>query len=370
MKRFFSFLLCLVLLFSLCGCSLSPGSEENDLGDLIDLYLEDVLTSGNPSSTVLLDPVTGMAFNYLTGNFDLAPDRVGLRPACVSVNNRIDSLPQSGISKADVIVEIETEGGITRLMCLFSDYRDVEKIGSVRSLRDQFIEVIFPVDPIIVHIGTSIFADAMLQTHNLNTIDGGWVPSVYFRDPTRTGSYIWEHTAMTTGDRIARAIEDAKIDERSGMTIDSYFNFIPPDEVYLPASGTASAIQFRLSITTTYEGDFRYDPVTNKYLKYECNREHYDQYYDQQLAFDNVFIVFADFSNRTGTELIEVHYQNGGRGVYLSNGRYEEVVWTKGDYATPIEFWRADGSPLPVNTGQSIICVARSEYYDTINVTP
>lgn len=367
MKKILALMLSIILLLSLGGCA-ALELEEGANG--VDLDLQDNLSGGNlPHDVANIDPVSGLAYNYLTGVYDLAPDRAGLRPICISVNNRVDSLPQSGISKADLIVEIETEGGIPRLMCLYADYRTADKVGSVRSLRDQFIEVIYPVDPIILHVGTSIFADEMLQIHNINTIDCGWVPSASFRDPTRVGSYIWEHTMMTSPKYIAQGIEDAKIDEVSGMTIDAYFNFVQNGDIYTPQGGTASAVEYRLSIETTYEGDFRYDAATGKYLKYECNRAHYDQYYDQQLAFDNVFVLFADFTMRRGTYLVEVHYQNGGRGYYFSQGKYEEITWTKGDYATPLEFWRADGSPLPVNTGQSIITVSRTEYYNTVSIS-
>ena len=57
------------------------------------------------------------------------------RPVAVMINNIGEAMPQSGIGQADVIYEMIVEGGITRLMAVFSDYSGLEKIGPVRSAR-------------------------------------------------------------------------------------------------------------------------------------------------------------------------------------------------------------------------------------------
>ena len=49
------------------------------------------------------------------------------------------ALPQSGIANAEVVYEAPVEGGITRLMGIFEDYQDVERIGSVRSCRNYYV---------------------------------------------------------------------------------------------------------------------------------------------------------------------------------------------------------------------------------------
>ena len=57
------------------------------------------------------------------------------RPLCIMINNIVDAMPQSGISQADITYEMLVEGGITRYMCVFKDYSNLEKLGPVRSAR-------------------------------------------------------------------------------------------------------------------------------------------------------------------------------------------------------------------------------------------
>ena len=58
------------------------------------------------------------------------------RPMAIMLNNIYDACPQAGIEEAGIVYEAPVEGGLTRLMGIFEDYRGMEKIGSVRSCRD------------------------------------------------------------------------------------------------------------------------------------------------------------------------------------------------------------------------------------------
>ena len=63
-------------------------------------------------------------------------------------------MPQSGISQADIIYEAVTEGGVTRLMALYSNLSKVPYVGPVRSARTQFVEMMLPLNAVYVHIGS------------------------------------------------------------------------------------------------------------------------------------------------------------------------------------------------------------------------
>lgn len=74
----------------------------------------------------------GMARSYLTGEW-IDEDLADRKPVAIMIGNTNDALPQYGVSRADVVYEVPAEGGITRLMPIFQDYSDIDKIGSVRS---------------------------------------------------------------------------------------------------------------------------------------------------------------------------------------------------------------------------------------------
>ena len=75
------------------------------------------------------------------------------RIAAVMIDNYpIDARPQSGLREADIVYEVEAEGGITRYMALFLE-NDARQIGPVRSARTYFVDLARPYDPLFAHAG-------------------------------------------------------------------------------------------------------------------------------------------------------------------------------------------------------------------------
>ena len=80
--------------------------------------------------------------NPLTGLCDGISDQaLTRRPIAVMVNNIIASLPQWGISQADIIYEMLAEGRITRFLALFQDYSKIDKLASIRSARPYYMDM-------------------------------------------------------------------------------------------------------------------------------------------------------------------------------------------------------------------------------------
>ncbi len=370
MKKFLSILCCLTLIFCLAGCFGSGDDSGNGNGGInLDPVADELAGASNYYGTVDVS-ASKDALNPLTGKHDMASDRVGMRPYAVSVNNIYECWPQYGISQADVIVEMETEGGITRMMAMYADTREVPLIGSVRSLRDQFLEVVFPMDPIVVHIGTSIYADKAVAEHNFRTLDGGNVQSAIYVMPERRSSYAIEHTKFTSGQLIDEALAKAKIKSESSSTNDTMFNFVEEGTVVTPTDGPASHVEWIFSTSYRGDGTFDYDEATAKYLKSQYGKAQVDAGNDNtQLAFDNVILLFADISNIEGTVLVKVDYQAGGTGYYFSQGQYQEITWGKGDYSSNLVFKTADGEDLQVNTGTTYLAVVRDNLADRLTIS-
>ena len=76
------------------------------------------------------------------------------RPYAVMINCHSAALPQSGLQDAYVVYEIMVEYGITRMMALFKDV-PMNKVGSIRSARNQYLGYVFENDAIFVHAGGS-----------------------------------------------------------------------------------------------------------------------------------------------------------------------------------------------------------------------
>ncbi len=355
MKKVFALFLCLACLFSLGSCAKQetgvPPTDDEE--------------SGGPGIVEVDAEKT--ALNYLTGEYNMAVDRVGYRPYCISVNNIAESWPQYGTSQADVILEMETEGGVTRLMCLYADTREVSLIGSVRSLRDPFIEAIYPLDPIIVHIGTSIYAEQAIRNYNIRTLDGDAKPSVIYIDKERMKQYATEHCKFTSGKLIDEAVIKYDVDIHSSASLQTYFNFAASNESVVLTGGAATSVTF--SFSSAYDGDFRFDAASGKYLKYQRGVAQTDAGNEnRQLSFENVLVLFADIRT-IDNGLTQVDYQSGGTGYYFNNGNYEEFTWSKGAYADNFSFQKADGTDLMLNPGKTCFCLTRDSLERSLTIS-
>jgi len=130
---------------------------------------------------------TPFAISPLDGTA-VAPNSIRHRIDAVVVDNYPDARPQSGLRDADVVYEVEAEGGITRYLALFLE-RSPKIIGPVRSARLYLVDLARPYDPYFAHAGenddvwgpladlrSSGFAD-------MEQIVG--VPEAFWRDDSR-----------------------------------------------------------------------------------------------------------------------------------------------------------------------------------------
>jgi len=377
MKRLVCFFFAAWMLLSCVACERNPGTagtvwDPNNPGITNDPWL--IEGTGAEGAETVTSAKT--ALNPLTGQSNMAQDRKGMRPIGVSVNNIRAALPQYGTSKADYILEIETEGGITRLMCMYSDTREIEKIGSLRSLRDQFIEALYPLDPLIVHFGTSVYADAVLLRYNMRMLDAMIITPACWTDQDRLAvGYASEHTKFTGGAAVEKGISSANLTTTTKSN-DTAFNFISETAPKIvPGEGSASAVHYYFfdSSSYSYDGDFRYDAASKKYLKWQHGEPHIDVgAEDKQLEFDNVVLLFASISLIPGQDkgLVQVDYGKGGRGYYFTQGSYESFNWSKDDFLSNFRFTKDDGSEVELNVGKTHMGIIRNEYKETLEITP
>lgn len=291
---------------------------------------------------------------------------VGKRPVAVDVNNIQTSKPQYGVSRADIVYEMETEYGITRLLCLYYDIGEIGQIGSVRSTRENLLALAYPLDPVFVYVGNSIYAQDAVAAHAidaLNALEPGYNDVVYRDEERLAQGYPYESSAMTTGERIVAACEDMGISLQTDQAIPAFLFADPDGDKVLPADGEAQRVYFWFSGEpggeVYYDGDFRYDSASGQYLKFQHGEAQMDVVTGQQMAFDNVFVLFGDIAGRSsGDILLRFEYEAGGTGYYFSQGRYAEFTWEKDSFSDNFMFYdAATGEELVVNCGNSYVAV-------------
>jgi hypothetical protein len=127
----------------------------------------------------------------------------------VKIDNLVDARPQTGVSRADIVYVLPVEGGLSRLMAVFSsDFPPV--VGPVRSARLQDLEV-------LRQFGRPAFAYSGAAPSALPTINRARIVNLreglahgYFRDNRRAAPHnLYAHTSALRAQALAGGASDA-----------------------------------------------------------------------------------------------------------------------------------------------------------------
>ncbi len=385
----------LVLTALLSLCVLLAACKKSD--DTISTPASTATSSAGPEATP--EPTQPpYEANVLTGEPKGADYPEGQRITSVMVNNIVAARPQRGLSKADILFEIKVEGGITRFMPVFTDYKTIGEIGPVRSGRDQFFRLILPWQALYIHEGQSVVMQQYaidFSYGNLNNNDGAngyrdygrvnWAGKSY-----NNGTLALEHTMYTNSDNIQEYIDNNKVDMNKTYN-STFFNFVDYrlgttrdlsnsidsaySDKYGPVVGDGEYVEIVHS--QSYKTRFIYDSASNTY-KMQQNysdgqwRDTVDEAADNKvLTFPNVIVLYTDIHTYPGHEAKDLQYAEyawGGIGYYCYGGKCEKIYWQKG---TPLEALRLyylteDGqcsdTPVEINTGKSYVAVTDVDF--------
>ena len=304
------------------------------------------------------------------------------RPITAMIENHVDSRPQSGLSKADVIYEAVAEGGITRFLGIFYCGVSAEEvnIAPVRSARVYFIDYAaeYADKPIFMHVGGannySGSGDTTKEVRALELLETlGWkVPKgndfdttydagfpIFWRNYERLGKEVaTEHTMMASIDAAFAEAEKRGFGAKNekGKAWDSKFvmwNFVD-DKAETP---TASEISFKFwDNKGDYDVTWKYDSTDNKYLRFNAGKEHIDLENKQQLAAKNVVILFAKEKGPVDRNFHMFYTTTGeGEALVFQNGIVVKGSWEKISRDARTKFFDAKGKEISFVRGQTWI---------------
>lgn len=286
--------------------------------------------------------------NPLTG-LDLRAEAIGKRPVAVMVENSPQARPQWGLSSPDIVIEGVTEGGITRMMWLYADIADMPKVGPTRSARHDYVELAEGFDAIYVHFGGSVYAYDTLKKDKVDDIDGTASGSYFSRDKSR--NVATEHTAYTTGENIQKAIADKGL--RTGINSSNASPFTFASEKQTLSGGACTSVTAVFS--NNYKHTFKYNAEEGVYANHMNTSEMKDAN-GKTMKVANVLILYTGISGVQGSDKGHVDWDLiGGSGVYVSNGTYQNIKWSKGtatNPTAPLKLTDESGAELKLNTGK------------------
>ena len=323
-------------------------------------------SEGNDGPSVPIEPIepdtptTSLGnINPLTGLYDgISDEALNTRPIAIMVGNTSDSLPQWGVSKADIIYEMLAEGRSTRLLAIFQDHTKIDKIASIRSARPYFIDIAQSYGAVYLHFGGSVPAVEQIAKRNdlihIDGIKGSWEGTVVFRDPTRRKELGYEHSVYTTGDYLTLGL--SKLNKDLTQTEHpSSFNF---SEEHSSVNGTHMS-KVKIYYKEKHQPYFVYDSTSGKYLRFQYNKPQIDGLNNQQVSVKNLLILRMELTDVKNSSLgiIEVNTIGTGTGYYFCDGKYVEITWSKESYNSPILYFTNDGKPLVCSPGQTFVSV-------------
>ena len=296
----------------------------------------------------------------------------GKRGVAVMINNVKGALPQSGINSADLLYEMVTEGGVTRLMAVYRDYANMPVVGPIRSARDQHVQLMLPLECLYAHIGGSTYANVLLDVFHCpgyRSLDGKY-RNFYWIDQERRKTMDQDYCVYTDGPTLAAALEKFGLDTDFGYEMPQTFRFVGADEpARVLEDGVAKQVYLRFSGYTDCE--FRYDETTGRYAKWEFGEPQVDEGDGgAQYQADNLFILFTEITKYPDGVLSQVDLSGQGYGYYFCDGRYERVRWMKGAASSPLRILRLDGTEedVLVNPGQSYIAMVGLDQFEYFRI--
>ncbi len=300
----------------------------------------------------------GVVKSYLTGEW--VDEKIGNhRPIAVMVENTREALPQYGLNSAGVIYESPVEGGITRLMAIFEDYKDLKQIGCVRSCRPYYAHFAKEFDSIYVHVGQSMHAVELLDSGYVDHLSGldGSVNSTFFR----TNEHPAPHNCYTNAEGIDKGIETKGFSTTYTKGYKGHYRFAEDEKENKLKNGedctTIKPYYFQC------EPSFVYDNKTKTYKRYEFSQEHIDIVDNKQIEVTNVIFQNVASELYPDTPYLNLTVDGSGEGKFFTRGKMMDITWKKAEDGIT-HYYTTDGKEIKLNQGKTWVCIIEKQYAD------
>lgn len=300
------------------------------------------------STPPVVENIPELSVNPLTGvaEFESA-DKAKQRPVAIMINNvGVAQSRQTGLSDADIIYETEVEGGITRLMAVYQDISDLDKIGTVRSARYPYVDLALGHNAVYIHCGQ----DPTYCAPHLKDIDDLSIDTNSKGAKRIANGLSSEHTLYALAGDLWESIGDNFDTKVSSAS--SWANFT--EKTLTLDGGSATSVKVPFPAMTT---SFTYDAATGLYTRLAGGTVLSDYYTGEATQVKNVFILLTSISNYPDGKHRKVLLESGD-GYYITNGTVQFIKWSKGAATNGFKFTNTDGAEIEVSAGNSWVCIA------------
>ncbi|HPY98236.1 MAG TPA: DUF3048 domain-containing protein [Clostridia bacterium] len=331
--------------------------------------VESIVPTETPAPTP--DPSLILTNNPLTGKEQYMHEfSLTAKPVAVILENKRQSLPQIGISEADIVIEMLVEYDISRFMAIYQDPYKVERIGAVRSLRSYFTKMALAFDCYIFHYGFSDYGEENakqdLIDRGLTTVNGIYGEDnghPYWRDQDRIASGIESlHSVVTAGENVLASMKSLSSDKISKENRDNVFNFSAESST---KNGKEAS---KVYLTGAYISSpyFIYDQAKGEYTRYQFSDVQIDGNTNQPVTVENLFVLKMETRyTEDAAKHVLITTHGTGTGYYINDGKYIEIQWSRETDWSKFVF-TANGEEIKVAPGNTWISCIPSDKYISI----
>lgn len=280
------------------------------------------------------------------------------RPYAIIINNLPSAMKvQAGLDQAYMIYEFPIEGGYSRSLALFKD-KTTNKIGTIRSARQNYIDYALENDAIFVHWGGNHPAYDVIKETKVTDIDAQSSSKPFFRDnPEKLAT---EHTGYTS---LEKLIDYATNTKKYRLTTDVKSPLKYTTEVVdlSKSSDAKEAKTVELNYSGSYKLKYVYDESTGRYQRYYNNKEHKDYFTGNKFDTKNIIITLigtgkvSGYTDTAGTNYTDLYNIGTGSGYYITNGYAREIKWSKESRSAQTKYTYSDGTEVNINDGNTYI---------------
>ncbi|RII12310.1 putative lipoprotein YerB precursor [Streptomyces sp. YIM 130001] len=257
----------------------------------------------------------------------------------VKFDNARGARPHQGLNKADIVYVEKVEGGMSRLMGVYSG-RQPESVGPVRSARESDVELLRQFGrPALAYSGVRSELNKVLRDSPLYARSHGSVPSAYLRKSGRQAPHNLFVRPQAILESAPNASRPADIGFRFGAA---------------PAGGTKAGER-----TVRYSAashTFRWSP-SDKRWKVSFDGAAAMQTNGRQMAPRTVVIQHVDmppskYKDVNGASTPYIETVGSGRATVLRDGKAYATQWKRPSATSGTTFTLADGRRMPFAPGQ------------------
>ena len=264
------------------------------------------------------------------------------RPLIVSIDNVGDAVPQSNLSKADLVYEFPVEGLQTRLQAVF--YGEFpEFFGPIRSTRPYFVDLTREYKGIFLAHGWSPDAKKYLMSDVVPYINAMNTDCNFYRVSDKTAphnSYIKWSEVKSKIDR--EGWWSKKQDIRS-------FKFLSGS-----AKNEGDAATFVDVKYTSSKCEFKYSEKTGKYTRTIDNGQKYvDKETGKSIEVSNILIQHVKSKVLDEKGRLRIDMCAGGKAVLITGGVAVKGTWSRDDLDSRTIFKDENGEEFKLTPGHT-----------------